>query len=126
MSSLFVANSLVAHTARCAEIPVRLGPFHACHDLAVAEAGLSSRSLHYISLAPAWPPATYRGFTGHVAQPARSIRSRMLANEALESVLPHGASGSATTINRDLSALTHDLARLTAEWESVTAAVSAP
>jgi len=34
--------------------------------------------------------------------------------------------GNATAINRDLSALSHDLARLIAEWESVTAAVSAP
>src|SRR5438094_8848594 len=33
-----------------------------------------------------------RGFTGHVARPARSIRNTMLANEAPESVLPHGAS----------------------------------
>src|SRR5439155_13014569 len=32
-----------------------------------------------------------RGFTGHVVQPVRSIRSRMLANEARGSVLPHGA-----------------------------------
>jgi ATP-binding cassette, subfamily F, member 3 len=34
--------------------------------------------------------------------------------------------GNATAINRDLSALSHDLARLTTEWESVTATVSAP
>jgi ATP-binding cassette subfamily F protein 3 len=31
----------------------------------------------------------------------------------------------AIAINRDLSALSHDLARLTAEWESVTATVNA-
>jgi len=44
---------------------------------------------------------------------------------ALEDPATYQPGGSATTINRDLSALTHDLARLTAEWESVTAAVSA-
>jgi ATP-binding cassette subfamily F protein 3 len=45
---------------------------------------------------------------------------------ALEDPATYQPGGSATTINRDLSALTHDLARLTAEWESVTAAASAP
>ena len=45
---------------------------------------------------------------------------------ALEDPATYKSGGSATTINRDLSALTHDLARLTAEWESVTATVSAP
>ena len=44
---------------------------------------------------------------------------------ALEDPATYQPGGSATTINRDLSALTHDLARLTAEWESVTATVSA-
>jgi ATP-binding cassette, subfamily F, member 3 len=34
--------------------------------------------------------------------------------------------GHAVSINRDLSALSNDLARLTAEWESVTAAVNTP
>jgi ATP-binding cassette, subfamily F, member 3 len=37
---------------------------------------------------------------------------------ALEDPAAYQPGGSATTINRDLSALTHDLARLTAEWES--------
>jgi ATP-binding cassette subfamily F protein 3 len=45
---------------------------------------------------------------------------------ALEDPAAYQPGGSATTINRDLSALTHDLARLTAEWENVTATVSAP
>ncbi len=45
---------------------------------------------------------------------------------ALEDPATYQQGGSATAINRDLSALTHDLARLTAEWESVTATVSAP
>jgi ATP-binding cassette subfamily F protein 3 len=45
---------------------------------------------------------------------------------ALEDPATYQPGGSATTINRDLSALSHDLARLTAEWESVTATVSAP
>ena len=44
---------------------------------------------------------------------------------ALEDPATYQPGGSATTINRDLSALTHDLARLTAEWESVTATVNA-
>src|SRR6266700_304594 len=52
-------------------------------------------------------------------------RQRELA-AALEDPATYQPGGSATTINRDLSALTHDLARLTAEWESVTATVSAP
>jgi ATP-binding cassette subfamily F protein 3 len=45
---------------------------------------------------------------------------------ALEDPAAYTPGGPATTINRDLSALSHDLARLTAEWESVTATVSAP
>jgi ATP-binding cassette subfamily F protein 3 len=40
---------------------------------------------------------------------------------ALEDPAAYTPGGRATTINRDLSALSHDLARLTAEWESVTA-----
>jgi ATP-binding cassette subfamily F protein 3 len=39
---------------------------------------------------------------------------------ALEDPATYIAGGQAITINRDLSALSHDLARLTAEWESVT------
>ena len=45
---------------------------------------------------------------------------------ALEDPATYTPGGRAIAINRDLSALSHDLARLTAEWESVTAAVSAP
>jgi hypothetical protein len=45
---------------------------------------------------------------------------------ALEHPATYTPGGHATAINRDLSALSHDLARLTAEWESVTATVSAP
>jgi ATP-binding cassette subfamily F protein 3 len=45
---------------------------------------------------------------------------------ALENPAAYTPGGHATAINRDLSALSHDLARLTAEWESVTATVSAP
>jgi ATP-binding cassette subfamily F protein 3 len=45
---------------------------------------------------------------------------------ALEDPAAYTPGGPATAINRDLSALSHDLARLTAEWESVTATVSAP
>jgi ATP-binding cassette, subfamily F, member 3 len=45
---------------------------------------------------------------------------------ALEDPAAYTPGGHATTINRDLSALSHDLARVTAEWESVTATVSAP
>jgi ATP-binding cassette, subfamily F, member 3 len=45
---------------------------------------------------------------------------------ALEDPAAYQSGGSATAINRDLSAVTHDLARLTAEWESTTATVSAP
>jgi ABC transporter C-terminal domain len=45
---------------------------------------------------------------------------------ALEDPAAYTPGGRATTINRDLSALSHDLARLTAEWESVTATVNAP
>src|SRR5204863_5531584 len=44
---------------------------------------------------------------------------------ALEDPAAYTRGGHATAINRDLSALSHDLARLTAEWESVTATVSA-
>ena len=40
---------------------------------------------------------------------------------ALEDPATYQHGGSAIAINRDLSALSHDLARLTAEWESVTA-----
>src|SRR3954453_5982943 len=45
---------------------------------------------------------------------------------ALEDPAAYTSGGRAVAINRDLSALSHDLARLTAEWESVTAAVSVP
>jgi ATP-binding cassette subfamily F protein 3 len=45
---------------------------------------------------------------------------------ALEDPAAYTPGGNATAINRDLSAVSHDLARLTAEWESVTATVSAP
>ena len=45
---------------------------------------------------------------------------------ALEDPAAYTPGGHAIAINRDLSALSHDLARLTAEWESVTATVSAP
>jgi len=45
---------------------------------------------------------------------------------ALEDPAAYTPSGQATAINRDLSAVAHDLARLMAEWESVTATVSAP
>src|SRR5439155_14347753 len=45
---------------------------------------------------------------------------------ALEDPAAYTPGGRATAINSDLSALSHDLARLTAEWESVTAMVSAP
>jgi ATP-binding cassette subfamily F protein 3 len=44
---------------------------------------------------------------------------------ALEDPAAYTPGGSATAINRDLSAVACDLARLTAEWESVTATVSA-
>jgi ATP-binding cassette subfamily F protein 3 len=40
---------------------------------------------------------------------------------ALEDPATYQPGGSATTINRDLSAVSDDLARLTTEWESVTA-----
>ena len=43
---------------------------------------------------------------------------------ALEDPATYAPGGQAVAINRDLSALTHDLARLTAEWESVTATVN--
>ena len=45
---------------------------------------------------------------------------------ALEDPAAYTPGGHAAAINRDLSALSHDLARLTAEWESVTATVNAP
>ena len=45
---------------------------------------------------------------------------------ALEDPAAYTQGGRATAINRDLSAVAHDLARLTAEWERVTATVSAP
>ena len=45
---------------------------------------------------------------------------------ALEDPAVYTPGGRAIAINRDLSALSHDLARLTAEWESVTATVSTP
>src|ERR1700682_5382600 len=45
---------------------------------------------------------------------------------ALEDPAAYAPGGRATAINRDLSAVAHDLAHLTAEWENVTAAVSAP
>src|SRR6476646_10352140 len=45
---------------------------------------------------------------------------------ALEDPAAYTPGGRATAINRDLSVLSHDLAHLTAEWESVTATVSAP
>jgi ATP-binding cassette subfamily F protein 3 len=45
---------------------------------------------------------------------------------ALEDPAAYQPGGQATAINRDLSALSHDLARLTTEWESVTAMVSSP
>jgi ATP-binding cassette subfamily F protein 3 len=44
----------------------------------------------------------------------------------LEDPAAYRPGGRAIAINRDLSAFSHDLARLTAEWESVTATVSAP
>lgn len=44
---------------------------------------------------------------------------------ALEDPATYTSGGNAIAINRDLSALSHDLARLTAEWESVTATVNA-
>jgi ATP-binding cassette, subfamily F, member 3 len=43
---------------------------------------------------------------------------------ALEDPATYTPGGHAIVINRDLSALSHDLARLTAEWESVTAAAT--
>src|SRR6266702_478755 len=45
---------------------------------------------------------------------------------ALEDPAAYQPGGRATAINRDLSAVSHDLARLTADWESVTATASAP
>jgi hypothetical protein len=44
---------------------------------------------------------------------------------ALEDPVAYTPGGHATAIKRDLSALSHDLARLTTEWESVTATVDA-
>ena len=43
---------------------------------------------------------------------------------ALEDPAVYGRGGRATAINRDLSAVAHDLARLTEEWERVTEAVT--
>ena len=45
---------------------------------------------------------------------------------ALEDPAAYTPGGRATAINRDLSAVAHDLARLTAEWESVTATATVP
>src|SRR6476620_5771383 len=45
---------------------------------------------------------------------------------ALEDPAAYTPGGRAIAINRDLSALSHDLARLTAEWENITATASAP
>src|SRR5256886_311231 len=45
---------------------------------------------------------------------------------ALEDPAAYSSGGHVTAINRNLSAVAHDLAHLTAEWESVTATVSAP
>jgi len=45
---------------------------------------------------------------------------------ALEDPAAYTPGGHATAINRDLSAVSRDLARLTTEWESVTATASAP
>ena len=45
---------------------------------------------------------------------------------ALEDPAAYTSGGRAIAINRDLSILSHDLDRLTAEWENATAAVSAP
>ncbi len=44
---------------------------------------------------------------------------------ALEDPAVYAPGGRAIAINRDLSALSHDLARVTAEWESVTTGVNA-
>jgi hypothetical protein len=44
---------------------------------------------------------------------------------AREDPVAYTPGGHATAIKRDLSALSHDLARLTTEWESVTATVDA-
>jgi ATP-binding cassette subfamily F protein 3 len=43
---------------------------------------------------------------------------------ALEDPAVYGRGGRATAINRDLSAVAHDLARLTAEWEELTETVT--
>jgi hypothetical protein len=43
---------------------------------------------------------------------------------ALEDPAAYTPGGRVTAINRDLSAVSHDLARLTAEWESVTGGVT--
>jgi hypothetical protein len=45
---------------------------------------------------------------------------------ALEDPAAYTPGGRATAINRDLSAVARDLARLTAEWEQLTVAVSSP
>src|SRR5204863_7930889 len=44
---------------------------------------------------------------------------------ALEDPAAYQPGGRATAINRDLSGVVHDLARLTADWETVSAAVAA-
>ena len=43
---------------------------------------------------------------------------------ALEDPAVYGLGSRATAINRDLSAVAHDLARLTAEWEELTETVT--
>ena len=43
---------------------------------------------------------------------------------ALEDPPVYSPGGLTTAINRDLSAVSHDLVRLTAEWESVTASAT--
>jgi ATP-binding cassette subfamily F protein 3 len=45
---------------------------------------------------------------------------------ALEDPAAYESGGRATAINRDLSAVAHDLARLTAEWESITTPAIVP
>ena len=45
---------------------------------------------------------------------------------ALEDPAVYEPGGRATAINRELSSLADELARLTAEWETATATVSAP
>jgi hypothetical protein len=45
---------------------------------------------------------------------------------ALEDPAAYTQGGHVTAINRDLSTVSRDLARLTTEWESVTSMVSVP